>query len=101
MTKRYETSKEDLEVVNSVSSEQTVQDISTKRLVVISVAVNLDKIQQSENENVGTPTNEALDELIRLLGSDEFCSTTFGDMVKSSSDCRRITEDIVKKCMNR
>ena len=99
MTKRYETSKEDVDVVNSASSEQTVEDISTKRLVVISVAVNLDKIQQSEN--VGTPTNEALDELTRLLGSDEFCSNTFGDMVKSRSDCRRITEDIVKKCMNR
>ena len=99
MTKRYETSKEDLEVVNSACSDQTVQDFSTKRLVVISVSVNLDKIQQSEN--VGTPTNEALDELIRLLGSDEFCSNTFRHMVKSRSDCRRITEDIVKKCMNR
>ena len=94
MTKRYDTSKVDVEVVNSASSEQTVQDISRKRLVVISVAVNLDKIQQSED--IGTPTNEALDELIRLLGSDEFCSNTFWDMVKSRSDCRRITEDVVK-----
>ena len=88
-----------MDVVNSASSEQTEQGIYTKRLVVISVAVNLDKIQQSEN--LGTPTNEALDELIRLLGSEEFCPSTFGDMVKSRSDCRRITEDIVKKCMNR
>ena len=99
MTKRYETSKEDVDVVNSATSEQTAQGISTKRVVVIFVAVYLDKIQQSEN--VGTPTNEALDELIRLLRSDEFCSNTFGDMVKSRSDYRRITEDIVKTCMNR
>ena len=45
MTKRYDTSKVDVDVVNSASSEQTVQDISKKRPVVISLAVNLDKIQ--------------------------------------------------------
>ena len=88
-----------MDVDNSATSEQGMKDNTTKRLVVISVAVNFDKIQQSKG--FGNATNEAVDELIRLLGSEHFCSNIFRDMIKSRSDCRTITEDVVKKCMNR
>ena len=84
---------------DSATSEQTIKDGSTKRLVVVSVAVNLDKIQQSEgNENA---TSEAIDELIRLLGSEQFCSVMFRNLIKSLGDCRTITKDVVNKCMRR
>ena len=100
MTERHDTSKEDAGADDSATSEQTIRDGSTKRLVVMSVAVNLDKIQQSKGS--GNATTEAIDELIlRLLGSEQFCSVMFRNMIKSIGDCRTITEDVVNKCMRR
>ena len=99
MTERHDTSKEYAGADGTATSEQTIRDGSTKRLVVMSVAVNLDKIQQSDGN--GNATTEAIDELIRLLGSEQFCSVMFRNMIKSIGDCRTITEDVVNKCMRR
>jgi len=62
-----------------------------QRLVVVSMAVSLEKVR-------GLAGNNATNEIIELLHNDNFNLEMFRTMVKSSCDCKRITKDVIEQC---
>ena len=62
-----------------------------KRMMVISIAVTLEKI----HDVAGT---EAVKELIGILQHDQFSLKMFRDAIKSRDDCKKITDDFIKQC---
>ena len=62
-----------------------------QRLVVVSIAVSLEKMR-------GSGGTSATNELIDLLHNDNFNLELFRRMIKSSSDCRSITQGVIEQC---
>ena len=65
-----------------------------QRLVVVSLAVSLEKMR-------GLSGNSATHEIIELLHNENFNLELFRTMVKSCSDCKRITADVIEQCKAR
>ena len=62
-----------------------------QRMVVISIAVTLDKMR-------GEMGSRATDELIELLHSENFDLEMFKNMIKSWEDCQVITANVIEQC---
>ena len=65
-----------------------------QRLVVVSLAVSLEKMRAVSG-------NSAPNEIIELLHNENFNLELFRTMVKSCSDCKKITADVIEQCKAR
>lgn len=61
-----------------------------ERMLIISLAVTLEKIQNKTGP-------EAVDELNAILQYEQFSLQTFNKMIKGSDDCKTITDDFIKE----
>ena len=62
----------------------------TERMLIISLAVTLDKIRDKAGP-------EAVNELIAILRNDQFSIPMFKQMINCSEDCKTITDDVIKQ----
>ena len=65
-----------------------------ERLLVVSVAITLEKLQDAGGA-------EVIEELIRVLHDEDFNIEMFRAMIRSREDCRVITEDVIKQSLGK
>lgn len=79
------------ESVDEVTAETGTGGAMLQRMVVISIAVTLEKMR-------GAMGSRATDELIELLHNDNFDLDMFRNMIKTCADCQLITANVIEQC---
>ena len=99
MSEQNGASQEDNRSVNrtpnkkSQSNEEAYgkHDNRVERLIVISLALNLDKIKYRSGAESAT-------EVINILHHKKFNLDLFKDMVKGTEECAQISQDVIDRC---
>lgn len=77
----------------AILAETKLLEHSVERLLVVSLAVSLDKIRHRAGSAV-------TDEFINILHQENFNQAVFMEMIKKSGDCKAINEDVIGRCKN-
>ena len=74
--------------------QERVDSDYTKRVVVVSIAVTLEKIRYLTGSGL-------VSELISSLQNEECDANVIRSMISSWDDCRQLTEEVIKESMDR